>query len=182
MPKIHESQSCKGSFPRCASLQDTKSPAVSGRGLLLPAGAGVEQVDGRRVRAELQRLLNHGSRLGQGFTPGRAPSPGSSVALLGASTTAAGGFISPGTPEWRRHPPALGWPGGTGSTGAQQRCKTGVPGEGQRHRERLMSAFPFCHWLLSPPLPQVSLIRTSTVPTASILVWADIQHRLADPK
>lgn len=46
-----------------------------------------------------------GSRLGQGFTPSRAPAPGSSVALLEGISTAAGGSISPGTPEWRRHPP-----------------------------------------------------------------------------
>lgn len=174
MPRMGESRPRGGSLPRCASLQvcqDTKSPAVSGRGLLLPAGAGAEQADGRRRTADLQRLLNQSSHLGQGFTPGTAPSP-----------VTAGGFTSPGTPEWRRHPPALGWPGGTGSTGAQQRCKTGVPGKGQRHRDT-HECFPlFCRWLLLPPLPQVSLIRTSAVPTASVLVWAGIQHCLADPK
>lgn len=105
----------------------------------------------------------------QDFTPGN-------VALLGVSSTAAGGFTLPSTSEERRYPPVLGWPGGTGSTGAQERCKIGVPGVGQRQKEHLTSAFPFGHWLLSPSLPQVSLIRTSTVPMASILVWADIQY------
>lgn len=50
----------------------------------MPAGAGVEQADGRRVTADLEWLLNQSSHLGQGFTPGAAPSPGSSVALFGS--------------------------------------------------------------------------------------------------
>lgn len=54
MSKTHESPSHKGSCPRRAKLQGIKSPAVPGRGLWLPAGG--EQVDGRRVRAELQQL------------------------------------------------------------------------------------------------------------------------------
>lgn len=72
VPEIHESPPCKGSFPRCASLQGIKSPAVPGRGLLLPAGAGGERVDGRRARAELQQL-----------------------SLLGASSVAAGASSHP---------------------------------------------------------------------------------------
>lgn len=180
MPKTHDSQTQKGSFCRCACLSHTKSPAVSGRGLLLLAGVAAEQVDGRRVEAEVQQLLNYSSHPGQGFTPGRALSPGSSAAFKGGSSMVASSCPSP--LSRKDIPPVLGWPGGTSSTGAQQRCKTGVPGGGWRQREHLMSAFLFCQWLLPHPLPQVSLIRSSSVPTASVLVWADIQHCLADPK
>lgn len=38
----------KGSFIRCANVQGIKSPAVPSRGVWLPAGAGGEQVDGRK--------------------------------------------------------------------------------------------------------------------------------------
>lgn len=182
MPKIHKGQSYKGSFLRCASLQDTESLGASGRGLLLPAAAGVEQMDGRRARAELQWLLNLAAAWGRALPPaGLQPPAAAWPSWKGSAQLQV-------APSHLAHlsgediPPALVWLWGTGSTRAQQSCKIGVAREGQRDREHLVSAFPFCHWLLSPPLPQVSLIRTSTVPTASVLVWADIQHRLADPK
>lgn len=72
MSKSYESPSHKGSFPRHANLQGINSPAVPGRSLWLPAGAGDEQVDGRRVRTELQQL-----------------------SLLGASSGAAGASAQP---------------------------------------------------------------------------------------
>jgi len=152
MPETQESPSHMGPLPGCASLQDAISPMESGR-----AGLTLSRWMAGGCHPEPH------SHPGQGFAPGRALSPPSSMALLGTSSTAAGGFISPGTPEWTRHPPALGWPGGT-------------------RLEHLTSAFPFCHRLLSPRLPQVSLIRTSAILTASVLVWAGIQHRLADPE
>lgn len=131
---MHESLSHKGSCARCANLQGIKSPAVPGRGVWLPAGAGGEQVDGRRE-----------SRV-------------AAVVSLGSKQCGCRCFSSPSTPEWRTGLPALGWAGGAASTGAQQRCKSGVLREGQRHRQTPHGRF--CHWLLSHPLPQASLIRT----------------------
>lgn len=89
-------------------------------------------------------------------------------------------FSSPSNPEWRTLLPALVWAGGTGSTGAQQRCRIGVLKEGQRHKQTPHGCF--CYWLHPCLLPQASLIRTSTAPMASNFVWAGIQHCLADPK
>lgn len=50
---------------------------MPGRGPLLPAGAGGEQVDGRRVRAELQQLSLLGvSRVAAGASAHLAPLDG----------------------------------------------------------------------------------------------------------
>lgn len=85
MSQTHESPSHKGSFTRCANLQGIKSPAVSSRGLWLPAGAGGEQVDGW-----------------QG-----GESRAAAVGSLGIKQCGCRYFSSPSTPEWRTLLPAL---------------------------------------------------------------------------